>query len=194
MLKWLLHIDRELFFQINECSQNPFFDWLMPIMRDKTTWYPLYLILIGILIYKYKWKSVYVIALAALTVVIADQISAGIIKPYFERIRPCNDPCIGHLVNNPVGCGRGYSFVSAHATNHFAIAMFFISVFLKRSNRFFVPPVFLLWAGIISFAQVYVGVHYPSDVIVGSFIGILIGYLMGKLNTYILCMRCDKKI
>lgn len=194
MLKWILHIDKQLFFEINECYQNPFFDWLMPILRDKTTWYPLYVVLIGLIIYKFKWKAVYVIAIAALTVVIADQLAAGVIKPYFKRIRPCNDPCYGDLVNNIVGCGRGYSFVSAHAANHFALAMFFISVFLKRSNRFFIPFIFLLWASLISFAQVYVGVHYPTDVIAGGLLGILIGFGTGRLNTYLLCSRCDKKI
>jgi undecaprenyl-diphosphatase len=194
MFKRLLHIDKQLFFEINECYQNQFFDTLMPILCDKYTWFPLYLILIGIIIYKFRWKAVWVLLFAGLTVVLADQISAGLIKPHFERLRPCNDPCYGDLVNNIVGCGNGYSFVSSHATNHFALAMFFISIFLKRSNRFFIPFIFLLWAASISFAQVYVGVHYPSDVIVGGLIGVLIGFGMGKLNTYIQCIRCDKKI
>ncbi|MBO6517199.1 MAG: phosphatase PAP2 family protein, partial [Bacteroidia bacterium] len=160
MLEWIQHIDTRLFFHVNHCLRNEFFDVLMPIARNKLTWIPLYLVIIFLIVRRHKTKAVYVLGFALLTLVLADQISAHIIKPLVERPRPCNDIGIGKYVHTLVNCGSGYSFVSSHATNHFALAFYFITVFARPSNRFYVVLGFVFWAGLISFAQVYVGVHY----------------------------------
>lgn len=194
MLDWIQHIDTQLFFHVNHCARNDVFDFIMPLARNKYTWIPLYAVLVFLIIRKHKWKAVYVLGFAAITVLLADQISAHVIKPLVERPRPCNDACIGRYVHNLVDCGSGYSFVSSHATNHFALAFYFITVFARPSNRFYVVLGFLFWAGLISFAQVYVGVHYPFDVLCGGIIGILIGFGMGWINRYTLCTRCGKII
>lgn len=194
MIDWIQHIDTQLFFHVNHCSKNCVFDAVMPIVRDKTTWIPLYALLVFLIIRQHKWKAVYVIGFALLTLVLADQISAHIIKPLVQRPRPCNDASIGQYVHALVDCGSGYSFVSSHATNHFALAFYFISVFARPSNRFYVVLGFVIWAGLISFAQVYVGVHYPFDVLSGALLGIGIGSALGWANRYTLCTRCGKLI
>ena len=193
MLDWIQHIDTQLFFHVNHCLQNSVFDTIMPIARDKYTWIPLYALLVFLIVRKYKMQSVYVLGYALLAVVVADQLSASVIKPLVQRLRPCNDPdLIGMVHNTLVDCGSGFSFVSSHATNHFALAIYFIMVFAKPSNRFYVVLGFVLWAGVISFAQVYVGVHYPFDVLVGALLGMLIGYGAGWAQRYTLCYRAGK--
>lgn len=165
----------------------------MPIARDKYTWIPLYALLVFLIIRKHKIKAVYVLGFALLSLVFADQLSAHVIKPLVQRIRPCNDASLLQYVHNElVDCGSGFSFVSSHATNHFALAIYFIMVFAKPSNKFYVVLGFVLWAGLISFAQVYVGVHYPFDVLGGALLGMLIGYGAGWANRYTLCYRAGK--
>lgn len=192
MLEQLQHIDIQLFYHINHCLKNDFFDTIMPIARDKYTWIPLYALLVFLIIRKHKLKAVYVLGFALLSVLIADQLSAHVIKPLVERARPCNDASLTRYVHNLVDCGSGYSFVSSHATNHFALAFYFIMIFAKPSNRFYVVLGFVFWASLISFAQVYVGVHFPFDVLCGALLGILIGYSFGWAERYVLCYRCGK--
>lgn len=110
---------------------------------------------------------------------IADYSSASIIKPAVERLRPCREPGFSEQVNLLVNCGSGHSFPSSHAANHFALALFFIVLFHKRSK--WIVPLALLWAASISFAQVYVGVHFPIDVTVGGLLGACIGFLLALL-------------
>jgi len=174
--------------------RNDMFDMVMPLFRDKMFWIPLYVVIIFLIIRKHKLQALYVVGFAILTVLIADQISAHAIKPWVGRLRPCNDASISDLVHNLVDCGSGYSFVSSHATNHFALAFFFISVFNRPSIRYYVIIPFLFWAGLISFAQVYVGVHFPLDVICGGLIGLGIGYCTSRLNTYVLCVRSGERL
>ncbi len=104
-------------------------------------------------------------------IAISDALVANSFKHFFERIRPCHYHDIDGLA--PIvrdHCGSGFSFISAHATNHFAIAMYYIC-FFKSAHRFWL----LLWAGLIAFASVYIGVHYPTDVTVGAILGVMIG-------------------
>lgn len=194
MLDWLLHIDRQVFFQINHCMSNMVFDWMMPLMRNKYFWIPLYVLIAGLIIRKHRYQAIYVLGFALLSLLLADQISAHIIKPWVQRLRPCNDPDISALVHLRVACGSGFSFVSSHATNHFALAAYFISVFARPSNRFYITLFFLIWAGLISFAQVYVGVHFPFDVLTGAALGLIIGFGFGWANMFTLCHRSGKII
>lgn len=192
MLEHLLHIDKQWFLEVVMCLRNPQMDNIMPLLRDKYTWIPLYAILLVLIIRKFGYKTIWVLLFAGLTVLLADRISAGIIKPLAQRLRPCNDPCISDLFEPLVHCGNGFSFVSSHATNHFALALFFISLFLTRSNRFSLTGLFISWALLISFAQVYVGVHYPLDVIAGAVLGTIIGYGTGWVNQFVLVLRSGK--
>ena len=120
-----------------------------------------------------------VILYLILTVFITDQLSSSIIKPFFERLRPCKDLVMIEHVRLLIKCGSGYSFTSSHAMNHFGVA-FFLGIILWRLSRWVLPAAFL-WAAIVSYAQVYVGVHYPFDVIGGGLIGLIIGSIMAFL-------------
>lgn len=185
MIDSILHFDQEIFFFINKTLGNPIFDWIMPILRNKYVWIPLYIAIIAFSISRYRLKGLYLILFLSATVGFADFTSAKILKPTFERVRPCNDETIKDMVNARVGCGSGKSFPSTHATDHFAIAVFLIVIFRRMWKP--ITVIALIWAGLISFAQIYVGVHYPIDVTVGAIYGSLIGFLFAKLyNRYFL--------
>lgn len=175
----LLQLDTALFLKIHQGMSNAFFDVLMPILRNRFTWVPLYLFLIVFCWLKYKKTGLYIIGFALFTFAIGDLTASRLIKPAVERTRPCNEVQLASKIIHRVKCGSGKSFPSAHATNHFAIAIFFISVFYKQWKA--VLPIGLAWAASISFAQIYVGVHYPLDVLAGTVLGICIGIFTSKL-------------
>ena len=99
-------------------------------------------------------------------------------KPYFGRLRPCNDPVMKQVVHLLVPCGGGKSFPSSHAANHFSLAVF-SSLSVGKFAKW-LAPAWLLWAAVESYSQIYVGVHYPLDVLVGGTIGACIGWMTGK--------------
>ena len=178
-IEWLIAKDKAVFLFINQRHTNSFFDWLMPIMRESKTWIPLYILLIVFATIKLKKKVLLWILFAILTIALTDQISSHILKPFFARLRPCSDPNfspqIRLLLNH---CSGGFSFTSSHACNHFGVAIFIITSLATYLNNW--KYLFIIWAAIICFAQVYVGVHYPLDILCGGLLGALIGKLTGK--------------
>ena len=179
MPDYLLQFDRHLFHFINHDLTNPFFDWIMPWLRNRYNWIPLYVFVVGFCIWKFKKTGLVIIAMIALSFGFADFTSAHIAKMAVNRLRPCNDPVVSITDISRVDCGTGYSFPSTHATDHFAMAFCAILIFYKRWRRIWLWGI--LWAGLISFAQVYVGVHYPIDVFCGAIYGALVGCLFGWL-------------
>ena len=178
IMQSILHLDEQLFYLINNGWQNPFFDAIMPIWREKSTWIPLYVLLAAFVIYHFKIKGLYLILALGLLVGLSDNISSQLIKKNVQRIRPCNDATVqdDHLL---ISCGSGYSFPSTHAVNHFATATF-LSLTLGQFFRKIRLPLYL-WAASISLGQVYVGVHYPLDIICGAIFGALLAYIAAKL-------------
>lgn len=175
----LLALDEQLFHIINGDWQNPFLDAVMPFWRDKKTWIPLYIVLAGFLWYRFRVKGLYLVLALILTVGVADIVSSQLVKKNVRRVRPCNDATLPFDVNVPIPCGSGYSFTSSHATNHFAIAAF-LSMTLGQFHQKIRLP-FYLWAATIAFGQVYVGAHYPLDVICGAALGWLIAFILARL-------------
>ena len=175
----LLQFDFDLFLKIHRGLSNPFFDWLMPLLRNRYFWAPLYLFIIIFSIKEYKKKGILLIAVLLLTFAIGDLVASRIVKPLVGRVRPCNDSRLSTKIIHRVHCGTGKSFPSAHATNHFAIAVFLIGVFYERWKA--ILPYGIAWAFLISFAQIYVGVHFPVDIMAGALLGILIGWSTSKL-------------
>ena len=175
MTEYLLAFDKDLFYTINNGFSNSFFDVLMPFLREKTNWIPLYVLIIFYLIKTYKLFSFVAIVSLLITFGISDFTSSKVIKPTFARIRPCNDPEMTH-VRLLVNCGSGKSFTSSHAANHFSIAVFLILLFYKRHS--WILPVGLFWAFSISFAQIYVGVHYPLDISGGALLGTIVAFIL----------------
>ncbi len=179
MLDSLLQLDQDIFLAINKDLSNPFFDWLMPLLRNRYFWSPLYLFLVVFFTRNYKRQGWLLVLFFLATFALTDYTTSGVFKHLFERLRPCNNPALKAQVNMLVNCGSGFSFPSSHAANHFALGVFLIVIFHKRWK--WIIPLGLLWGLSISFAQVYVGVHYPLDVIAGSLLGCMIGYVTGIL-------------
>jgi undecaprenyl-diphosphatase len=106
---------------------------------------------------------------------VSDIVSSRIVKKNIQRIRPCNDSEISGKVKLLVRCGSGYSFTSSHASNHFAAAIFLFFTYFYKDNK--IKWALIAWAASIGFGQIYVGVHYPFDVLCGAILGSAIGYL-----------------
>lgn len=173
MINELLQLDIELFLKINRGMSNSVFDFLLPLLRNRFFWAPLYLFMIIFFIKEYKKEGYYLVMGVLLAFALGDLTASRIIKPNVQRIRPCNESTLSNQMIKRVPCGTGYSYPSAHATNHFAIAIFLIGALYRRWKP--VLPIGLTWAIAIAFSQIYVGVHYPFDVVTGATLGTIIG-------------------
>ncbi len=179
MLDWLNQIDTELFLFLNGLH-NSFFDFLMYWISNKYIWIPLYAFFLILIVRKYKWKAVIVLVFVAVLISVSDQISVHLFKDTIMRLRPCHEPELQglvHLVNNK--CGGQHGFISSHATNTFALAGF-LSVLLRKSMKYFSLAIFI-WASLIAYSRIYLGVHYPADVLVGAIVGIVLGKILSIL-------------
>lgn len=149
----------------------------MPLVRNAQTWIPLYLFLLLFVVFNYKKNIWWWILFAAAVPVLSDFVSSVLIKNNIHRLRPCNDPDMIDQVRFLLSYRpQSSSFTSSHATNHFAMAAFFFFTLRNKINSF--ALLFFLWAALICYAQIYVGVHYPLDIVCGAFIGFLIGYFI----------------
>jgi len=165
--EWLFHL-------LNGEWYNALFDAIIPYWRSKYVWIPLYIFIISFLLINFRKRGLVIILFAVATVGVADFASSKIVKPLVERVRPCNDTTLPFEVRELVKCGGGYSFTSSHATNHFAIAVF-LSLALGFLGKKWITWALLGWAASIAYGQIYVGVHYPLDVIAGAALGSFIG-------------------
>ncbi|MDA3816706.1 MAG: phosphatase PAP2 family protein [Prolixibacteraceae bacterium] len=175
MFEWLNQIDTQFFLSLNGAA-SPFFDRFFAFFTSKETWYPLYILLMFLIVRKYKMQSLWVILFFIVLIVLSDQIS-GLIKDLVGRLRPTHEPLLEGLVHNPTKSGGYYSFLSSHATNSFALAV--LTGFVSQRKRLWIA--FLLWAAVTSYSRVYVGVHYPFDIICGAILGVLIAWGVYRL-------------
>lgn len=175
-------LDKRLFIQLNSGWTNPLFDWILPYFRDSVFWAPLYLLMMTFMLLNYGKKGLWWSIAFLCTVAIADMVSGRVFKEGFERLRPCRDPFFSQHVRLLVkSCSGGFSFTSSHAANHFGIATF-VSITMYPTFKKWVY-LFYLWAFFISYAQVYVGVHYPTDILGGATLGVLAGLLTASIFT-----------
>ncbi len=172
--------DQWLFIKINSSFTNSFFDSLMPVMRYPLNWAPLYLFLGVFAILNYKGKGAWWLLFFIATIALTDMTGTYIFKHSFQRVRPCGDPdFFFHVRLLADHCSTGYSFVSNHAANHFGLASFFFITARPLLKNY--AAIAFIWAGLIAYSQVYIGIHYPSDVFGGALVGLLFGGLTGKL-------------
>ena len=176
----ILDLDRDLFFKINSSWTNSFLDGVFPWWRDATTWMPLYLFLLLFIFLNFGWKAWPWLLSLIITVSLTDQLSSNLLKNWVNRPRPCSDDLIRMHVNLLINrCPLSGSFPSSHAVNHFGVAVFFYMTLRKYLGKW--SFLFFVWAATISYGQVYVGVHYPLDIIGGAIIGSIIGYLTASI-------------
>lgn len=174
MIETLLQWDKGLFLVLNS-FHNEFWDVVMFNISNKFMWIPLYLLFFYWVIRFYKKEAVWIILSLMVVIAVSDLVSVHGFKNVFLRLRPCHDPQLAglvHIVRDK--CGGQYGFYSSHATNHFAVAVFFALVFNGRFLYF--TPLILLWAAIIAYSRIYLGVHFPLDVLAGSVMGSLIAW------------------
>jgi undecaprenyl-diphosphatase len=179
MLESLKTIDEKLFSILNGIH-SAFFDKVMWFVSGIPQWIPLYVLILGWIIYKFRWKSILIFITLALLITMSDQISVQI-KLTVDRLRPCKEPEIRtwvHIVNGY--CGGMFGFVSSHAANSFAMAVF-TSFLLK--NRYYTAFI-LVWATLVSYSRIYLGVHYPGDILCGAILGALLAYGMVRLYCF----------
>ncbi|MHC1775994.1 MAG: phosphatase PAP2 family protein [Lentimicrobium sp.] len=183
MIDQLISYDQQLFIFLNGMHSSAF-DFIMYWLSDKLIWIPLYAWILFRMIKENRSRAWLVILLIALLVTLTDQVSVQLFKNVFHRLRPCHEPAIDGLVRVLNGhCGGKYGFVSSHACNTAGIAIF--SGLMLKNRYKWLLPVMLTWSALISYSRIYLGVHYPGDVLGGFMVGGSIGYAVFSLWNFV---------
>ncbi|HOI32904.1 MAG: phosphatase PAP2 family protein [Bacteroidales bacterium] len=179
MLDWLNQFDASLFLFLNSLHAG----WLDPVMiffSGKLTWIPFYLVLLYLIIRQYRWQSLIILLFVAVLISLSDQLSVRAFKFIFERPRPCHEPDLQPLIYLASGrCGGAFGFVSSHAANSFAMAGFVW--FLLRNAHPIMGWILFPWAAIVSYSRIYLGVHYPGDILAGAVLGLTVSWVVWQI-------------
>jgi undecaprenyl-diphosphatase len=185
MLDQLIEWDKEVLFFLNS-FHTPWLDPVMLLITKTFFWLPLYAFLIFLLFKNFKKEAWFILICAAITLLLCDQITSTFMKPYFARLRPSQDPSLVGLLHHVNGYKGGlYGFASGHAANTFGTAMF---VWLTLRSVYKWIALIFVWAILMTYTRIYLGVHFPGDILVGGTIGLLCGYL-----SYLISQRLRKR-
>lgn len=179
-MEWLLETDYSLLLFVNSLH-SPFFDWLMMTLSAPYPWIPLYIAIAGFIVYKYgyqgsNYKYAFSIIFAAILVFAITDMGSSAIKDYFMRPRPGHDPGLEGMLRLLDGKGGRFGFISSHASNVFGLATITTLLFRKRWYGISI----FAWSIAVSYSRIYLGRHFPSDVICGALFGIITGYIIFK--------------
>lgn len=175
MLEYLKQLDAELLCTLNGWN-SPYADQLMWLVSGKFSSALIIIVLLALLARHRSWRGILTfVIMTTLVVLLADRISSGIIKPTVERLRPTHDPDLQNIVHVVNGYRGGlYGFVSSHAANLFGIATL-ISLVLRNRGSWLTM---MAWAAIVAYSRIYLGVHYPGDILGGTVIGVGVAFLV----------------
>ena len=176
------NLDTQWFLWLNG-QHTRWLDTVMVAITEMWPWIPLYVLLLYLVFKQYGKRGWWILLTIALVILCSDQLSAHVCKPFFHRLRPCFNPELEGLVHLPKGLPGGrYGFVSSHAANTFAVAAFLTAV-LHKSYRS-IGWWLYAWAFVSSYSRIYVGVHYPSDILGGAVLGVSIGWLASLVFSF----------
>lgn len=185
MTDFFYSIDLAVFYFFNHTLSTPFLNRFFSILTDVNHWFITYILLVLLMWLKGGKKGKLAVIFAILLIIFSDQTGNKILKEIFERIRPCN--ALSDVIT-PLGCNGTYSFPSSHALNNFAIAVFFFRLYPEYKIPLFIA------ASLVALSRVYLGLHYPSDIIGGALIGSLLGYLMSLVFLKLEPLPFNKKM
>jgi undecaprenyl-diphosphatase len=169
--------DKQAMIFLNNLGSSTF-DPFWILVSEKWFWIPLYVIFLYFLYKNFNKKSLfYILLFVALGITASDQI-ANIFKFGFERLRPCHDPSLEGLLRE-VKCGGKFGFYSAHSSNSFFVATYLTILLGKKIKQ--LPYFLFVWAAIVAYSRVYLGMHFPGDIIIGAIMGILLALFFGIL-------------
>lgn len=182
MLEKLVQFDRQAFLFLNGLGTETW-DAFWMFMTDSITAIPLYLVLLVLTYRAFGVKKTLLILVAvALLITCTDQLS-NFFKYGVQRLRPCHDPEISDIMRLVKSyCGGKYAYFSAHAANSFAVAAFF--TFLFRGKIRFLGIFLMVWASLVAYSRIYIGVHFPLDVVTGMLVGVFFGWVFSKLAIF----------
>ena len=173
MLQKLHNFDTDLFLWLN----GHYAPWLDPVMvfaTERNSWFPFYALLTGWLALQYRTQAIWLLLTLIAAIVISDQTASALLKPLTLRLRPCHVPALQKLIHPLLDCGGQYGFASSHAANTFALAT---GLWLLAGKLYPQTRWLFLWACIVSYSRIYVGAHYPLDVLAGAGVGVLAALL-----------------
>ncbi|MGI4869791.1 MAG: phosphatase PAP2 family protein [Janthinobacterium lividum] len=172
-LNFLTDLDHRLLLAINH-AHTPALDAVMTFASEIRVWFPFYGVLIGWLIYLFRHRAWVLLPLLVAAVAAADSTASRLFKPLMHRLRPCHAPDLASQLYLPNGCGGQFGFMSSHAANAFALAVFVLLV-LPAGRFRWIKVGFFGWALVLSYSRIYLAAHYPADVLAGALVGAALG-------------------
>ena len=182
MIDELIELDKKMLIFLNG-FHTPILDPVMLLITKTFFWTPLYLFLIFLLFKNFKSQAWFILIGAGLTILLCDQITSTFMKPFFARLRPSQDPTMQAVLHFVDGYRGGlYGFASGHAANTLGIALF---LWLTLRSVYRWVWIIFIWALLMTYTRIYLGVHYPGDIFVGGLIGLLCGWIGFKSSEYL---------
>ncbi|MBL7875187.1 MAG: phosphatase PAP2 family protein [Cyclobacteriaceae bacterium] len=182
MLDRLIEWDKELLIYLNG-FHTPWLDPVMLLITKTVFWTPLFAFLIFLIFKNFKKDAWFILIGAIVTIVLCDQITSTFMKPFFARLRPSHDPSLAGLLHHVQDYRGGrYGFSSGHAANTFGAALF-VWFTLRPVYRW--TGVIFLWAALMTYTRIYLGVHFPGDILVGATVGLVCGWIGYRLSSYL---------